>query len=152
MPRKAKPFDHYVLPHPGGCWYWTGAVSSTGYGTVRFEGKVRKAHHVAYLMAGGALPESGSGRQGFVVMHTCDNRLCVNPAHLKLGTQKQNVHDAQRKGRGPQWADTRPCRQRFDREEARKLREQGLTYKQIGTRLGVRDTSVHRALIKEERR
>lgn len=99
--RKPKPFAHYTR-REGDCLIWTGAVNSHGYGSFREPGcKPRKAHHIAYERAHAPLPTSGPGSQGFVVMHTCDNRLCVEPKHLVLGTQKQNIHDAIRKGRVP---------------------------------------------------
>lgn len=99
MPRTAKPFDSYVRVEDDGCHIWTGAVNSCGYGSVRWRGKARKAHHVALLRIGVTLPVSESGHQSFVVMHTCDNRLCVKPSHLVVGTQGDNIADRQRKQR-----------------------------------------------------
>lgn len=76
-----------------GCWLWTGGLSPKGYG-VHWIGKGHKrAHRYAYELVHGVDP----GRR--VVMHTCDVRNCVNPAHLRLGTQTENVADMDRKGR-----------------------------------------------------
>lgn len=81
------------------CWLWTAGKYAAGYGMVnlgRFaDGRQQtmQAHRVAYVLAKGDIP------QGRVVMHSCDVRACVNPDHLVLGDQADNVRDAARKGR-----------------------------------------------------
>lgn len=57
------------------------------------------AHRASWILANGAIPEGGPKPHGWVVMHTCDNPKCVNPAHLVLGTQFDNVKDMDSKGR-----------------------------------------------------
>lgn len=76
-----------------GCWNWTGGLCSGRYGNTRFRGKAWLAHRLAFYFATGKNP----GKQ--IVMHSCDNGLCVRPSHLILGTQHENVLDAERKGR-----------------------------------------------------
>ena len=75
------------------CWLWTAAASSTGYGQMKYWKKICGAHRLAYLFSIGPIPE------GLVVMHSCDNPACVNPAHLSVGTHKDNIEDRDRKGR-----------------------------------------------------
>ncbi len=115
----------------GECWEWKRARSANGYGRT---GK-SYAHRVAYELTHGRIPA------GLDVMHSCDNRLCCNPAHLSVGTRAENMQDAARKGRirggGPR---------RFDRDEARRLLASGLGLRATARALGVTHSSVAKAL------
>lgn len=75
-----------------GCWNWTKSVRGR-YGMFRMSTKTTLAHRTAWELFKGPIPE------GKCVLHRCDNRRCVNPKHLFLGTQKDNIHDMMRKGR-----------------------------------------------------
>ena len=76
-----------------GCWLWQGTMFSQGYGCFKIAGKLHKAHRVAYTLVMGAIP------QGLLACHRCDNRACVRPEHIFLGTTNDNVQDAKKKGR-----------------------------------------------------
>ncbi len=78
------------------CIEWGGALTSRGYGSKWADGRMVGAHRWAYEQKYGPIPE------GMVVRHRCDNRACVNVAHLELGTQSQNVRDAVERGRWTQ--------------------------------------------------
>ena len=81
-----------------GCWLWTGAVNRCGYGRVgrgNKYGGAAMAHRVAYQLVEGPIGD------GLFVCHSCDNPPCVNPAHLFLGTNQDNMDDMVRKGRSP---------------------------------------------------
>lgn len=75
-----------------GCWLYTGVLMPTGYADVCFRGKNSRAHRVMYTIVKGPIGK-------LHVMHSCDVRHCINPDHLSLGTNEQNIHDAIRKGR-----------------------------------------------------
>jgi hypothetical protein len=97
-------FNRFERDYSTKCWNWTGLLSPKGYGKIsgvtldgtKVSGML--AHRVSWLLHNGPIPE-GEGAHGTVVMHICDNPRCVNPAHLRLGTQGDNVQDMVQKGR-----------------------------------------------------
>ncbi len=77
-----------------GCWLWTKSLDSQGYGQIfSIPRRLHRAHRVSWLMHRGPIPD------GLFVCHTCDVRNCVNPDHLWLGTNDDNMRDASVKGR-----------------------------------------------------
>lgn len=95
---------------PDECWEWTGA-KSRGYGTITRDaadgGTTALAHRVSWEIHNGPIPKNMS-YHGMVVAHSCDNPACVNPNHLWLGTQGQNLKDMIEKGRGSQLSSPFP--------------------------------------------
>lgn len=75
------------------CWLWVGSLSTKGYGNFTIQCKYWSSHRVAWELVNGPIPD------GLCVLHRCDNPRCVNPAHLFLGTQLENIRDRDRKGR-----------------------------------------------------
>lgn len=86
--------DKIAFAGPDECWLWTAGRSSNGYGTVQACGKTRGAHREAYEANRGA-----GAAAGLLVRHRCDVKLCVNPAHLEIGTFADNNRDRDERGR-----------------------------------------------------
>lgn len=82
------------IPVPeAGCHLWLGNPTNRGYGQIKKLGRSFAAHRVAWLVFRGPIPD------GLCVMHKCDTPTCVNPDHLRLGTQAENLADRDAKGR-----------------------------------------------------
>lgn len=83
----------FVSPEPNtGCWLWVGHINRTGYGHMRVMGKTVMAHRLSYALL---VKEP----KKLHVLHKCDTPCCVNPDHLFLGTNQDNVNDKMSKGR-----------------------------------------------------
>jgi hypothetical protein len=132
-----------------GCWEWTGSLNEKGYGLFCFKGKTRRAHRVIYEITYGPIPF------GLMVTHLCDNRRCVNPSHLELGTARTNAWDAITRGRFKfsRITDRRKCKL-TDKEvlEIRSLYH-SMPDRELAARYGVHRTTVRyeveRRLLKE---
>ena len=80
------------------CWMWQNSCYTNGYGKFHYMGKHKRAHRVAWILVYGEIPK------GLYVLHRCDEKRCVRPDHLFIGTQKENIRDAMQKKR------FKPCR------------------------------------------
>ena len=92
---KATSFEDRYMPEPmSGCWLYLGMLDAEGYGFIRKGiGKSEQAHRESWRRYKGVIPE------GIKVLHKCDNPCCINPDHLFLGTQLENIKDRDQKGR-----------------------------------------------------
>lgn len=80
----------------GDCWLWTGSTNNKGYGEIHLDGKTHLAHRVMYASSHGIKLVPG---MELCVLHRCDNRRCIRPNHLFLGTPQENTDDMMKKGR-----------------------------------------------------
>ncbi len=105
-----------------GCWLWTGCVNNKGYGALYIRGKVEGAHRAYWEVYNGSIPDN------MCVLHTCDNPPCVNPDHLFLGTQSDNMIDKIKKGRDHNTNKT-CCKRKhpFDEKNTRYYTYKGVT-------------------------
>lgn len=151
MPRKGqrigveKRFWKYVTKGAeDACWEWCGSRQPKGYGTFRVEGRTLKTHRVSYELHKGPIPE------GLWVLHKCDNPPCVNPAHLWLGTNADNVADKTANGRAFRLIGERHHKAKITDEIVRKIRAEwaagGKTYPQIGAMFSINSEIVGRVV------
>lgn len=117
------------------CWNWLGSLTETGYG--RFD-RSERAHRISYELFIGEIP------QGLHVCHSCDNRKCVNPKHLFLGTRAENMADMVRKGRQLK-GESRPDH-KLTEEQVKlirsKYRKGSITHQSLADEFGVARTTI----------
>jgi len=118
------------------CWQWTGTKDRDGYGRFRIPGKgLRGSHRIAWSLVNGTIPI------GLCVLHKCDNPSCVNPDHLFLGTQQDNIKDMVAKGRQSKMFGLRNPKCKLTDDQVREIRiayTEGIsTQKELRIRYGV---------------
>lgn len=131
-----KYIEDRCIPEPNsGCWLWLLSVGSHGYGNASPPwSRVDVAHRVSYVAFKGEIPD------GMLVQHSCDNRICVNPDHLSLGTDKSNCDDKIRKGRGGY--DRRDCGRRVPPDLALAIRVSREPHAVTARRTGLTQKSI----------
>ncbi|MCW7540703.1 HNH endonuclease [Aquabacterium sp. A7-Y] len=120
------------------CWLWVGSIDTRGYGSIGADGgkPLMRAHRVAYQLEVGPIPA------GLVVCHRCDNRACVNPRHLFVATQRENVLDMIRKGRRHSSAGERSPFARLTAEQVLAIRGDSRPPKVIRAEYGISKTGL----------
>ena len=142
--RKAKPLvDRFwaQVNKTDNCWNWDGSIQKGGYGTIELNHKSLKAHRVSYWIHYGEIPE------GMYVCHKCDNRKCVNPEHLFIGTHADNLADAALKGRmihgsNSYWSKLSENYVFFIRESLRNKKHTGI---ELAKKFGVFHSTIYNA-------
>lgn len=132
---------HIAVDNTSGCWLWTGDCSNRwGYGRLGPNRCERLAHRLSFAAHVGPIPS------GMKVLHRCDVPRCVNPAHLWLGTDRDNMRDMASKGRaGTSLGEANPCSKltAAQVEAIRAAYASGDTLKQVASRFCVHFTNVH---------
>ena len=105
------------------CWEWKGYIARTGYAQMKLQKKIKLAHRLSYELFIGDIPENS------LVLHKCDNRKCVNPDHLFLGSHFDNTRDMCEKNRQTSHGRFKPEDIKFIREEHPKTPMKDLAQK-----------------------
>lgn len=130
--------DLYEVEPNTGCWLWTRGVRDD-YGNVWIDSLNQQAHRVMWEITYGLIPE------GMNVLHRCDTPPCINPAHLWLGTQSDNINDMVKKGRGHVWrgaANGNAVLTENDVVNIRHLLSEGTPYNTVARQFGVGRSTV----------
>lgn len=129
------------------CWLWNAGIRPNGYGSFWAKTKTVTSHRYSYEIFKGDIPKN------MCVCHSCDNRKCVNPDHLWLGTQKENLQDMYLKKRNPNI-----IRKRGEKSEFAKLNNEKVsiikmlykkgkyTYETLGKKFNVGHTTIYRII------
>lgn len=142
-------FMEYVLKTDS-CWEWIGQKDKNGYGRFSYETKKQWSHRVSYRLHKGEIPE------GLFVCHSCDNPPCVNPDHLWLGTNSENLRDMRKKGRAKYNMNIGNLGRlsRFNLkltdsqfQEVLQMVKNGVTQREIAEKFGVVHQTISRRLI-----
>lgn len=134
--------EKVTIKGPADCWLWIGAISSNGrIGSFWLDGKNVNAHRAAYLL------QTGPILNNLCVLHKCDVSLCMNPAHLFLGTQADNMADMDQKGRRVNPIGVNHGSNKLTEEQVNeilRLRTQTkMTLKAIAKLFSVSDMTIH---------
>ena len=125
------------------CWLWTGVPNKEGYGRFYVNGADVYTHRYSYQLHYGSIPD------GLDVLHECDTPACVNPAHLKTGTQTDNMKDKEARGRGNQPKGEQCGQAKVTEAMVQKIHAdyaKGLTQKQIASTLPISQVQVSNIL------
>lgn len=121
-----------------GCWEWQGTIDAQGYGAFHIAGKVIKSHRLAYDITFGEIP------RGALVCHKCDNRKCVRPDHLFLGSVITNNMDKMTKGRHRALKGADHPRARLTVDQANEIKAADGSQRVLARRYGVSKSTIAR--------
>lgn len=125
------------------CEEFNGCKNACGYGEKTYKGKKWLAHRLAYKLA------YGDFDLRLCVLHKCDNPSCVNPEHLWLGTQVDNIADMDKKGRRKVIRGTRHPKAKLSEQDVEYIRSSNLTYEQLAEKFDVSTHLIYRVKSKK---
>lgn len=137
-----KKFEDYTDRKTSSCWLWIAGKNSDGYGMINFQGKTFLAHRASWEFYKSEIPKK------MLVCHKCDQPSCINPEHLFLGTQAENMFDMKIKNRRKNiCCDENNGRAKLTKEKAmliRKRKEQKIPVAIIANEFDVAKTTIYR--------
>ena len=139
-------FWNRVSAVQSGCWEWVGKIERGGYARVRLENSRERVlvHRLSWEMKNGPIPE------GMLILHKCDNRKCVNPDHLYVGTYQNNTDDMLERGRANKARGERHGRAKLTDDQFHQLVSDynagGVTQKQLASKYGLHPIYVNKLL------
>lgn len=128
------------IGEPDECWDWRAGGNSSGYGMFFYGGRMEYVHRLAWEFANKQIiPE------GMYVLHSCDRKLCCNPAHLRVGTPADNMRDMAERGRSTRGEQHNMCKlTEANVREIREMAASGQTQSSIAERFGVTQPQISR--------
>lgn len=133
-----------MMIEPGsGCWNWEKYINSGGYGRVKHQGRMIQAHHLSYIGFTGGIPT------GMMVLHRCDNRKCVNPNHLFIGSHKDNMKDMVLKNRSNKPHGCRNPQSKLSESAVVEIRNSNLNGVELARKFNVSKSAI--CLIRKNR-
>jgi hypothetical protein len=128
------------------CWNWTGYLNERGYGQFDYNQKTCLAHRVSFILFKEAIPE------GLFILHSCDNRKCVNPDHLRIGTNQENMNDKVARGRQAFMKGETNGRSKLKEIVVREIIElsnSGISQKEIANQFEINNSTVSKIINKK---
>lgn len=144
-------WEKVIVAGPDDCWLWTASTYRNGYGQIGIANqKITSAHRISYELHNGPIPDN------LLVLHKCDNHRCVNPVHLFLGTQQDNIDDMHKKGRNRQPKNEKHRDAKFTNQQVREIRAMYATgnygQSELARMFGVTKTCMRELVLKHNYR
>lgn len=126
------------IPEPNsGCWLWLESTNAKGYAHLRYGKVMHRGNRFSWMAYNGKIPS------GKLVLHRCDNPICVNPDHLFLGTPRENNDDRDRKGRQRSPRGSRNANSRLTMENVLEIRNSTMSAYQLAKKFNVTPRSIY---------
>ncbi len=139
-------WNYFDRSDPSICWIWPGNAFPTGYGQITVARRNRPTHRFAWEITNGPIPI------GLNVCHKCDIKLCCNPSHLFLGTQKDNCKDAINKGRWANKKGEHHALSKLTTKAVLKIRKlyasEQITQKELAIKFKVQPSAISKIIIR----